>query len=158
MALINVIIYLFYAASFSEECSLSRAICSKIVFCPFFLVFCLYCTWESYSKSQCNCCQNREESHTSISNYWKRLWFVIHANYGTHCHNGKKTNNHTPNDNFFFRYGVINSFINCCVISKAIPTALSLIWRCFHGARSEIKNLAYQYSRKGKVFHRGAMC
>ena len=41
--------------------------------------------------------------------------------------------------------------------SKAIPTALILIWRCFHGARSEIKNLAYQYSRKGKVFHRGVM-
>ena len=34
---------------------------------------------------------------------------------------------------------------------KAITLALSLVWRCFHGARSEIKNLAYQYSRKSKV-------
>ena len=61
---------------------------------------------------------------------------------------------------FFIVLWYVGFFVGSALnaTSKAIPTALSLIWRCFHGARSEIKNLAYQYSRKGKVFHRGAMC
>ena len=143
---------------FSYGYCISIHICriKKVFLRIIFFRSCLYCIWECQPKYQKNYCQNREKSHANISNYWKRLWFVVHGNHNAYSHDGKKTNDYTSGSNFFFRYGVISSFINWCVTSKVIPTALSLIWRCFHGARSEIKNLAYQYSRKAKVFHESA--
>ena len=68
-----------------------------------------------------------EDSSTNIHVSRKAIRLKIHANYGANSHNGKKTNNHRPDDNFFFRYGVTSSFINWCVISKAIPTQGHLI-------------------------------
>ncbi len=118
---------------------------------------CLYCIWECQSKYQKNYRQNREKSYADISNYWKRLWFIVHGNHNAYSHDGKKTNDYTSGSNFFFRYGVISSFINWCINSKAATTALSLVFRCFHGARQDIKNLAYECIRKHKVFHRGVM-